>query len=74
MSKILSLLSGAGAILAAVAGFFFYAKGKGKEEARNEANKQIIDNIEKRHKIDVDVDNTNIDDLRDELRDPNNKD
>lgn len=55
----------------AVIGIFLYAKGKGKEEAKSEANKKIIDNIEKRHKIDAANRNKPDDTIIDEMHDPN---
>lgn len=55
MSGLTKMLMGAVGAILAVIGIFFYGKRSGKNESENEQRKQIIDGIEKRHKINDDV-------------------
>lgn len=70
MSSLWKVISSIGAVLAAAVALFFYGKGKGKDEVKNEQMEEKLRNMEKSKSINDSVDNTDIDKLRDELHDP----
>ena len=69
MTSILKALSGVGAAIVAFLAIFMMGKRSGKQETENEQRKHIIDNIEKRHEIDNDVNDLSNDEFDNELRD-----
>lgn len=71
MSGLIKALMGAGGAILAILGIFFYGKHSGKKESENKQRKQIIESIEKRHKVDNAVNNMSDADLDDELLDDN---
>lgn len=74
MNKFYTILVGIGSAIAALFAIFMAGKKSGEKSEELETMQETINAVEKAHKIDVDVDSSSDNDVRERLREFTKKD